>query len=252
MVSASRAKFLEKDPSPILAGDSFKQQSIVPWGPNSLNGNIVFQTSGTNSAGAFLADLGTFAADGSGVITAGSGLLDQNSGGAITAAAPYGGTYTVDVLGRGTITIPNHSYVLYMISSGNAVLQETTSSSVAHGLLTQPQGGPFNSASLSGSYSLVLAGQNASSQEEDVVGQLSANGAGNVTAASLDINNFGTLTTGQTAIGTYTAVAASSGRTTVLFNPTRNLVLYFVSPTQAYALDTDTTGAAIGSLDKQF
>ena len=252
MVSASRAKFLEKDPSPILAGDSFKQQSIAPWGPNSLNGNIVFQTSGTNSTGAFLADVGTFAADGSGTITAGSGLLDQNSGGAVTSAAPYGGTYTVDVLGRGTITIPNHSYVLYMISAGNAVLQETTASSVAHGLLTQPQGGPFNSASLSGSYSLVLTGQNASKQEEDVVGQLSANGTGNVTAASLDINNFGTLATGQTAIGTYTAVAASSGRTTVLLNPTRNLVLYFVSPTQAYALDTDTTGAAIGSLDKQF
>ena len=99
---------------------------------------------------------------------------------------------------------------------------------------------------------LILAGQNASKQEEDVVGQLSANGTGNVTAASLDINNFGALAAGQTAIGTYTAVGASSGRTTVLLNPTRNLVLYFVSPTQAYALDTDTTGAAIGSLDRQF
>ena len=97
-----------------------------------------------------------------------------------------------------------------------------------------------------------MAGQNATKQEQDVVGQLNANGTGNVTAASLDINNFGALTTGQTAIGTYTPVAASSGRTTVLLNPTRNLVLYLVSPTQAYALDTDTTGAASGSLNKQF
>ena len=246
MVSASRAKFLEQDASPVLAGDSFAQQTINPWGPNSLNGNLVFQTSGANSAGAFLGDVGTFATDGNGTITAGSGLLDQNSGGAVTSAAPYGGTYTVDLLGRGTITIPNHSYVMYMISAGNAVLQETTASTVAQGLLTQTQGG----ASLSGSYGLALTGQNASKQEEDVVGQLNANGTGNVTTASLDINNFGTLTTGQTAIGTYTPVA--SGRTTVLLNPTRNLVLYFVSPTQAYALDTDTTGAAIGSLDKQF
>jgi hypothetical protein len=250
MISASRAKFLETDAAPILVGDSFKQQSIVPWGPNSLNGNIVFQTSGTNAAGAFLGDVGTFTSDGTANITA--GLLDQNNGGTVTSATPFTGTYTVDVAGRGTITIPSHTYVLYMISAGNAVLQETTASIVAHGSLTQPQGGPFSSASLSGSYALSLAGQNAAKQEEDIVGQLSANGTGNVTAASLDINNFGTLTTGQTAIGTYTAVAASSGRTTVLLNPTRNLVLYLVSPTQAYALDTDTTAAASGSLNKQF
>jgi hypothetical protein len=246
MVSASRAKFLQTDASPVLAGDSFKQQSINPWAPSSLNGNLVLQASGTNSAGAFLADVGTFATDGSGTITAGSGLLDQNSGGAVTSPPPYGGTYTVDLLGRGTITIPNHTYVLYMISAGNAVLQETTGSTVAHGILTQPQGSP----SLNGNYGLALAGQNASKQEEDIVGQLSVNSTGNVTAAALDINNFGALTTGQTAIGTYTTVVG--GRTTVLLNPTRNLVLYFVSPTQAYALDTDTTGAAIGSLDKQF
>ena len=252
IVSASHAKFLETDASPILAGDSFKQQSIVPWGLNSLNGSVVFETSGTNPGGAFVADVGAFATDGKGNITTGSGLLDQNSGGAVTSAAPFGGTYAVDLAGRGTITIPSHSYVLYMISAGAAVVQETTASTVAHGLLTEPQGGPFTSASLSGNYALALAGQNAAIQKEDIAGQLTANGAGNVTSGSLDINNFGTLLTGQTIIGTYTSVVASSGRTTMLFNPTRNLVLYFVSPTQVYALDTDTTGAAIGSLYKQF
>jgi hypothetical protein len=254
MVSASRAKFLEMDAAPVLAGDSFKQQSIVPWGANSLSGSVVFQTFGssTNPAGAFVADVGTFATDGNGTITAGSGLLDQNIGGAVTSAAPYGGTYTIDLMGRGTITIPNHTYVMYMISLGSAVVQETTTSIVAHGLLTQPQGGPFSTASLSGSYALALAGQNAASQKEDVVGQLSANGTGNVTAGTQDINNFGTVLVGQAAVGTYTSVAASSGRTTMLLNPTRNLVLYFISPTQAYTLDTDTTAAAIGSLYKQF
>ena len=107
-----------------------------------------------------------------------------------------------------------------------------------------------------GSYALTLAGQNAAVRKEDVVGQLTANGMGNVTAGTLDINNFGVLTlpTGQANMGTYTSVVAagSSARTTMLLSPTRNLVLYFVSPTQVYALDTDTTGAAIGSLYKQF
>jgi len=254
MVSGSRAIFVEKDASPILVGDSFKQQSLAPFGPNALNGAVVFETFGSNPAGAFLADVGAFTADGAGVITAGSGLLDENSGGAVTSAAPYGGTYTIDPTdpaGRGTITIPSHAYVIYMISVGSAVVQETTASTVARGFLTQPQGGPFTTASLSGSYALNLAGQNAAQRKEDVIGQLSADGTGKVTSGTLDINNFGALATGQANQGTYTTVNAN-GRTTMLLSPTRNLVLYFVSPTQMYALDTDTADVAIGSLDKQF
>jgi hypothetical protein len=247
MVSASRAKFLETDASPVLAGDSFKQQTINPWGPNSLSGSIVFQTSGTNSTGGLLANVGAFTSDGSVNITA--GLLDLISGGSVTSAASFTGTYTIDPTGRGTISLSNsRTYVLYMISTGNAVVQETTASNEAHGFLTQPQGG---SASVGGSYALALAGQNAGSQKQDVVGQLSANTTGNVTAGTLDINNFGILLAGQSVIGTYTPVTAS-GRTTVLLNPTRNLVLYFTSPTQAYALDADTTSPAVGSLYKEF
>ena len=253
MVSASRAIFLETDSSPILVGDSFKQQSLVPWGPSALNGNVVFQTSGTSPAGAFLADVGAFATDGTGNITA--GLLDQNSGGAVSAAASFTGTYTIDLTGRGTILLSNsHTYVLYMISAGTAVIQETTASTVARGFLRQPQGGPFSSASLSGSYALALSGQNAASRKEDIVGQLSANGAGNVTAATLDINNFGTLATGQANVGTYTITDAAQGRAVMTLTSPQNLVLYFVSPTRAFAMvGNDNTGiVAIGSLDKQF
>jgi hypothetical protein len=254
MVSASRAKFIETDVLPILAGDSFKQQLIVPWGPNSLNGNVVFETAGTTVPGrVFVADVGAFATDGIATITGGSGLLDQNIGGTVTST-PFGGTYTVDTAGRGTITIPSHTYVIYMTSVGNAVLQETTAATLAHGFLTQPQGGPFTLASLSGSYALNLAGQNTAIRKVDAAGQLTANGTGNVTAGLLDINNFGTLQTGQATSGTYTSVA--SGRTTILLNPTRNLVLYFVSPARIYVLDADAAGAAagaaIGSLYKQF
>ena len=255
MISASRAKFIETDALPILAGDSFKQQSIVPWGPNSLNGSVVFETAGTTvPGGVFLADVGAFTTDGIANVTGGSGLLDQNIGGAVTSTA-FGGTYTVDTMGRGTISIPSHSYVIYMTSVGNAVVQETTASTVAHGFLTQPQGGPFTSASLSGSYALNLAGQNAAIRKVDVAGQLAANGTGILTGGLLDINNFGTLQTGQATSGTYTSVALS-GRSTILLNPTRNLVLYFVSPARMYVLDTDpagaATGAAIGSFYKQF
>jgi hypothetical protein len=138
-----------------------------------------------------------------------------------------------------------------MVAPGAAVIQETTSGVVAHGSLVQPQGGPFTLASLQTSYALSLAGANAAGNEEDLVGQLTSSGAGTVTSGSLDINNFGATQVGVGSIGTYTTVA-TNGRSTMLLNPTRHFVLYFVSPTQVFALDTDAADVAVGSLYKQF
>ena len=239
MVSANRAKFIETDALATLAGDAFKQQTIVSWGVNALNGPIVLETAGAGPAG-FVADVGSFTSDGPATFVAGSGTLDQNSGGTATSASSLGGTYTLDASGRGTLIIPGHTYVFYMISPTSAVIQETTAGVVAHGFLAQPQGGPFTTASLSGSYALNLTGNErrryATGKRQDIVGKLAANGTGSVTASSLDVNNFGTTQIAVPSIGTYTAVAAN-GRTTMLFNsPTRNLVLYLVSPTQILPL----------------
>jgi hypothetical protein len=140
-----------------------------------------------------------------------------------------------------------------MISTGSAVIQETTAGIVAHGSLVQPQGGPFNLASLQSSYALSLSGVNAAGNEEDFVGQLKTNGAGTVTAGSLDINNFGVPLAGVSNVGTYATVAAN-GRTTMTLTQPQNLVLYFVSPTQVFAMvgvDTAKTVAS-GSLFKLF
>jgi hypothetical protein len=257
LVSSSRAKFIETDALPILSGDAFKQQSSVPWGAGSLNGSVVFQTHGF-AGGTAVADLVSLMADGNGNAIAGAGTLDQNSGGTATSVASLGGgTYTFDPSGngRGTVTIPGHSYVFYMIApwsaQGSALIQETTSGVVALGSVTQPQGGPFTSASLMGSYALSLAGQNATPKPEDFVGQLTTDGVSKVLSGTVDINNFGATQTVTSNIGTYMPVSAN-GRTTMLLSPTRNLVLYFVSPTQAYALDTDSTTVAVGSLYHQF
>ena len=77
-------------------------------------------------------------------------MLDQNSGGTVTSASSLGGSYSIDACGTGTghAQHSGHSYVFYMVASGNAVIQETTSGVVAHGSLVQPQGGPFTAASL--------------------------------------------------------------------------------------------------------
>jgi len=154
------------------------------------------------------------------------------------------------------MTIGAHSYVFYPISAANfAAVLETTTGVTAHGFLNQPQGGPLVTSTLSGSYALSLAGVNAggaAGTREDIVGQLTANGTGNVTSGSLDINSFGATQTGLAiASGTYLPTAGTL-RATMNLNPTRSLVLYQISPTQFYVLDTDTTTVAGGSLYNQF
>jgi hypothetical protein len=270
MVSASRAKFLETDSSPILVGDSFKQQLIAPWGPSDLNGSMVFGTAGSGPSSG-IADLVSFratATSGSnhGTLTAAS--IDENSGGTVPPpAAGLSGSYTFDLSGngRGTLSLPGHSYVFYMIApepDATAVVQEVTAGIVAHGSLIQPKGGPFTGAALKGSYAFDLSGHVAAG-EEDMVGQLAADGdpnntgTGKITSSLLDVNNFGALQAAQVNTGTYNASVAANGRTTMSLTPTaggtaRTFVLYFVTPAAIFGLGTDSTGPTITQITKQF
>jgi hypothetical protein len=269
-VSANRAKFIEIDPVPpstttssILAGDAFKQQtsSTCGWGLNALSGSTVLETSGA-STGVAIADLGNFTVSGTtGAFTGAS--IDENSGGTVSSqVATLSGSYTMDPCGRGTLAIGSHSYVFYIISTSNAVLQETSPGVIAHGLLVPSQGGPFVDATLTGSYAFQLAGTDAAGaagHRDDFLGQLTSIGSGTGLSGSLDVNDFGGTQTGLAiANGTYLPVPASSLRGTMALplattpSSTRNLVMYMVSPTLFYLLDTDTTGTAIGTLNNQF
>jgi hypothetical protein len=269
MVSANAAKFIERDSISVLTGNASKQQSSNPWGASTLNGNIVLETSGTDSSGG-IADLIGFTASNvanSGTLTA--VFIDENSS-AVTPppAGSLLGTYTFDSTGsgRGTLNIPNHSYVFYMIApapSAAAVVQETTAGIVAGGSMIQqqPVGVSFNAASFQGSYAFGLSGF-VGANEEDMGGQLTADGnptnagPGKITSATLDINNFGTLLAPQANTGTYNASVASNGRTTMSLTPTvgpsRSFVLYFLNPTTVFCLGIDNTEPATAVLTRQF
>ena len=101
-------------------------------------------------------------------------------------------------------------------------------------------GGPFNNASFSGTYALgtlpllYLPGA-------DVVGVLTADGAGNLSGTSTP---FGSVT--QAITGTYSV--AANGRTTVSITPATQLpstlVFYFISPSKAVGLLVPNSGSA--------
>jgi len=279
-VSASRAKFIEIDtasvptptvPASILVGDAYVQQtsSSCGWALNALSGSTVFETSGLNSLGGppgvVIGDIGNFTADGTtGAISAAS--IDENSGG--TVASTVGtltGNYTMDPCGRGTLTVGSHSYVFYIISPSDAVLQEATTGIIAHGFMLPSNGGPFVDTTLTGSYGFRLGGTDAAGtagNREDLLGQVTSGGLGTGLAGTLDLNDFGaTQTPVEIATGMYLPAPAGSLRatmtlplTTLSGATTRNLVLYMVSPTLFYVLDTDPgpAGTAIGVINNQF
>jgi hypothetical protein len=277
-ISANRTKFIEIDtaavatpttPASILVGDAYKQQTgqTCPWGVSALSGATVFKTSGVDSTGGLpgvvAGVLGSFTATSG---TASSPSIDQNSGGTVTSLVGTlpSGSYTMDPCGRGTLAIGSHTYAFFIISSSTAVLQETTTGIIAHGLLMPSLGGPFADSMLSGSYAFRLDGTDAAGtagNREDLLGQMTSDGKGNVATGSVDLNDFGATQTGAAiASGTYAASTTASLRATMVLpvatSPasTRNLVLYMVSPTLFYALDVDAApaGTAIGAIYNQF
>jgi hypothetical protein len=228
-----------------------------------LSGATVLETTGSSS-GVVVQDVGSFTAA-SGSVSAGS--IDENSGGTYSSTVgTLTGNYTVDSCGRGTLSVGTHSYVLYVISASSAVLQEITSGTVAYGLLEPSQGGPIAATTLTGSYSLRMGGTDAAQtagHRQDFLGQFTSSGTGTIPGGTLDFNDFGTTQAGDAVTnGTYAAPSpAGSIRATmalpVATTPnatTKNLVLYMVSPTLFYVLDTDQSpaGTALGVINNQF
>ena len=264
-ISASRAKFIEIDPVPpsttassILLGDSYKQQTSTScgWSTNiSLAGPTVLETFGS-AAGFPVANVGAFTATNGAVSSA---SMDQNNAGRYSQP-PGNGNYAMDAsqCGRGTLSVAGHSYVLYIISPSNAVLQETTSGTTAHGLLLPAQSGSL----ADGSYAFRMQATDAAGaagQEEDLLGQFTSATTKTGTAwnGTLDQNDFGATQTGLAITsGAYTSSSGlrSTATLPIAISPatTRNLVLYMVSPTLFYVLDTDATGTALGIIGNQF
>jgi hypothetical protein len=269
VVSSGRAKFIESDGISVLAGDIYEQQTSgvsCTWGPNLLNGPLVIATHGSNPNGE-IADLIRIQADGAGNASAVSN--DENNAGAVTHSTSLAGNYTVDSTttncGTGTLTLgtpPSYTYVFYMISSSDVVIQETTTGVVASGHMVAPVAGSPALNPLT-SFALNLAGTNAagaSANREDIVGQINTDGTGKVIANTglstpgslLDINNFGGTQNDPLASGALDLTGAMPASLKDLAGVTRTFVLYPVSATQYYVLGTDTTDVAFGSLYQQF
>jgi len=171
--------------------------TISGYSTSSFQGQFAFSISGSNSSGRFFR-AGSFAADGAGNLN--SVLEDINSAsGATTTPISTTGSYTVSADGRGSLkfndglTPANFDFVL--VNGAQLQIIGFDAGGTAAGQANAQDASTFSGAPLSalnGTYVFDFAGVHGSNGLSQV-GEFSADGAGNVTDGSIDINDGGTL-----------------------------------------------------------
>jgi hypothetical protein len=248
-----------------VATGTLQKQDATAFSTSAINGDFSFGFS-ADSAVVFTL-VGRFHADGAGNLTAGSLDTNELNGSAplLLANAPFTGSYTVDATGRGTavLMIPSAgtvSTVFYVVSSselvflGGAIPDNGWQPGfmLYNGVFSGPSlkqtGAPFSNISLSGSSVIRLTGLNTVSGSEFVAGLIVADGAGNLTGV-LDQNIAGSVSLNNAITGTY-AVAAN-GRGTLAVAGGESLVLYMISPDNAFLLRSGPGDPQIGLLEAQ-
>ena len=177
--------------------------TISGYSTSSLQGQFAFSISGSNASGHFFR-AGSFAADGAGNLN--SVLEDINStSGATTTPISTTGSYTVGADGRGTLKFNDGltpaSFDFVLVNGAQLQIIGFDASGTATGQANAQDASTFQGAPLSalnGTYVFDFAGVHGSNGLSQI-GEFTADGAGNITQGSIDINDGGTLSQFQIA-----------------------------------------------------
>ncbi len=266
IVDSTRVRFLSTNGG-MLSGDAVAQANV----PTSLSGGFVFVVAGSSGNGG-LTRVGRFTLNGS---TVSNVLVDTNNAGAFTQTTGATNTsITLDsTTGRGTVTFLGNglstpfSFVFYLNSATQGVIQETTQSAqgvaaaVADGSIAAQSASPFTSSNVNGTYAFNWSGlsiQNGGSfavqDEEDLVGQASVSNL-NLSGAA-DIFQFQSAVGPKANLGVGGSITirgdgtgGDGQRSTISVNLTGanpiNFVVYFVNPQLAFFANTSTSSTRI-------
>jgi hypothetical protein len=244
--------FVETDFLPAVSGVGRLQQA-ASFSNSSLTGDYAFSLDTPVGNGSLVA-AGRFTSDGQGALSRGS--LAVNNSGALRTGVTFTGTASVAASGRGTLkwvtsTAGTVNYAAYFVSPQEAFVVQTDANNLSSGMILAQQGGPFSLSSISGSFGFNAFVENTYINQ---IGQVSADGAGSFTSGTFDAN----LTTNQTidealTSGSYTVASDGSGTASLSTSTgTENYIMYLVSQSKAFVIDTDSQKEALGNLEKQF
>ena len=252
VVNATDLKFVETDSQPIVSGEVLGQ-AAGPFSLASLNGGHAFVLGGADNNGNPISLGGVFTADGAGKVS--SGVVDTNDGGVTSLGGSVSGTYAVNATGRGllSLTTPALQLAFYKAANGTVELVDVDGSLGVLGTALAQTGGPFRLDSISGRYALNFSGTNLSSfGEEDITGQLIADGTGGL-SGTLDINNLGSIFQGL-GISSSTYTMDSDGRGFATINASAgsfSMQTYQANPNTVLFQDVDNNRVVTGVMQKQ-
>jgi hypothetical protein len=244
IVNASTVELLQQDVNNLALGRMEKQSG----GSVSLSGNYVFGSQGDTTSNVLgVHSVGGFTADGTSAIT--SGAYDSVQDGNQIINQPFTGSFTSTPNGRFAVTFnPSGgspiTEVFWMVSSARAFFLVADSAKVEDGTIDAQQTTSFTNSSLSGQYAYLNGGFDFTPERLTRVGTFIPNGSGNVNLNEV-VNAFnpttGAVLNNPVVPGTY-SVATSGRATATLTGATNNidLVLYMISPGQAYVLQNDS------------
>jgi hypothetical protein len=222
----------------------------------SLNGRYAFSFSGQNSSG-FLAEAGSFVADGNGNLT--SGIEDVNSGSGILQNVSFTGTYSIGSDGRGTASLQTSVgaalWQFSMVNSNHALLiRFDTGVVTASGSIDKQTPASFDDSLVAGNYVFSFSGIGLNQNLLLMAGQMAANGAGTFSSGVLDINDLGSVIQAAALNGTYSI--SSSGRGVAhLFSsppfPALSFAFYVVDSTRLKFVELDNLPVVSGDLFRQ-
>lgn len=280
IVDATRFKMMEIDTGATL-GDAALQTGAIATTAAAFTGNFTMLTGGSAVLGTMgpLTRAGRFTADGSGNLN--TVFVDTNDFGSRHSTAPgnvLAGSYAIDTTatvvgsGRGTISIQDSTvadafkYVFYLISSTQAVIQDTSNGIIADGSMLAQAASPLSFLT-TGNFAfnwsgIILATANTAQFEEDFVGQYSPgtlaaggfNGAMDFTElGSANKNLFTsipiTVTTSISGDGTgpngYRVVTGNSPSTTF------NYRAYIVDQNTIFLMGFDSNQVIAGTVSTQ-
>jgi hypothetical protein len=227
----------------------------------SLNGQYAFSMSGVDlNSGAYIARIGSLAADGQGHITSGlEDVLDLGGGSPASVVTFSNGTYQIQANGRGLIVLN--------VTGGGSLQVSTSLQSSSHGYLVQTDGLASTSGSLelqtplqfsanaiNGKYVFDFSGISFAGTTPSVislVGQFGADGNGNVTGGTADVNDSSFAPTGAVALTASTYQLDANGNGTNFGRGTmtldgRTFAFYIVDATRVQLLEEDSLGGTSG------
>jgi hypothetical protein len=249
------------------AGCGGNGSTIIPPPPAgnfsnaSLNGQYAFSMRGVDlNSGAFIARVGSILADGQGHITAGLvDVLDLGSASPAATVTISNGTYQIQANGRGLIVLN--------VTGGGSLQLSASLQSGSHGNLVQTDGlastsgelelqtpPQFSVNAINGKYVFDLSGISFAGPTPSLlslVGEFGADGNGNITGGTADVNDSSFAPSGATAVAASTYQLDTNGNGTnfgrgMITLDGRTYAFYIVDSTRVELLEEDSLGGSAG------